>query len=133
MEKGLPEGAWVVVVTPSKEYVGCVVEPAMVNNEAILASEWLTLKPAFEFVAPIVPTPQGQLQRLSMLVSLGACLEPVPLHTKFGTIFFFDEMTEGDRASYERMIAETVAFTEEARVKRLGLTLPGAPKGARRA
>ena len=51
MEKGLPEGAWVVVVTPSKEYVGCVVEPAMVNNEAILASEWLTLKPAFEFVA----------------------------------------------------------------------------------
>jgi len=140
MEKGKFEGTWAIVTCMGIQYIGRIVDYetegedcADVDNfnlgEAIKA-EWLHLCPAYEFVCPIIPSPQG-LQRLPTVMPLGACLEEVDVRTRWTSIVLLHEMSGGDYQTYYEMVAKAEEHMREARLKRVGLVKPSVEQGAR--
>lgn len=81
------------------------------------------MKPTFELVTPILPSPQG-LQRMPTVLPVGATTEPVPVSVTNGSVYFFEEMSDADVAAYRNMIKDCEKASVAARAKRSGLVMP---------
>lgn len=125
MEERELEGTWAVVSGLNKTYVGCIVSPEGTLDELREANRFI-LNPALEFITPIVPGKDGP-QRLSTMLALGATVQPVPLSTVNGDIYFFEEMHPVDRAAYTKMVHDCQKSLEAMRARRAGLVAPTGP------
>lgn len=126
------KGVWVVAVLDgTRGYFGMTEHAEWHDGvkEEILAAPILKLAEAFDFFSPIqsITNAQGQtlgIQRQPVLMGLDFTTDPTPVYVRWQSLIFFDEMTDSDKAGYQRMHDNVRMQMLEARTQRMGIKTP---------
>lgn len=109
-----------LALTPSDDRLSSFKEKVIKKS----FDEYLELSPAFDFMAPLRPTPNG-LSREPIVTPLDFTSGAMPVCVRPSAVYFLGEMSDDDKKTYKSFIAQTLTVLQHLRAKNSDLILPG--------
>jgi hypothetical protein len=127
------DGVWLTIESGGRAYIGRYYAANGASSQTDLPDTvvemtgkgmLVPLKPVYELIILVGPTPQGGIGKQVASTPVGICSHDTVVYVRADNMMFFSDMDEEDRRKYQALVDNARSTMDAGRLKERGIIIP---------